>query len=330
MENINIFLESSTIHGLTYLSTSRKYARLFWIIVVIAGFSGAGVLIYQSFDSWAEGPVKTTIETLPITEIKFPKVTVCPPKNTYTDLNYDLRMTENMNLDNDTRNELANYGTKMLYEHLSNETLRNLSKLNDDDRYYNWYHGYTQIQLYNFNFGQGVGYYYVRTAAASGTIFTQYFGDKFDVDKVEPRITYYVEVYPPDSVKRNRNITLHMNIEKLSMKGLSTGRDKLSWGCCAEINADITQTSKNHTPPGTSTKELNFMRSVIHADVIEQTLQMMPGFKLSWHYSGMVVESLATYHDSHDTKAFVRKGSIRHANNFKCTLKSFLEITDPE
>ena len=103
MEKLNTFLESSTIHGLSYIAAGRKYVRLFWILVVIGGFSGAGVIIYQSFQSWADSPVTTTIETQPISEITFPKVTVCPPKNTYTDLNYDLMMTENMTVDNDTR-----------------------------------------------------------------------------------------------------------------------------------------------------------------------------------------------------------------------------------
>ena len=98
MEGVNIFLESSTIHGLTHIYTTRKYARLFWSLVVITGFIIASLLIKESFHSWSESPVKTTIETLPISEIKFPKVTVCPPKNTFTDLNYDLMMTENITL----------------------------------------------------------------------------------------------------------------------------------------------------------------------------------------------------------------------------------------
>ena len=70
--------------------------RILWISIVLAGFTGAGVLNYQSFQDWNESPVKTSIETLPITETEtiFSKVTVCP-KNAYTDLNYDLMMTEN-------------------------------------------------------------------------------------------------------------------------------------------------------------------------------------------------------------------------------------------
>ena len=109
MENIRNFLESSSINGLNHISATRKQVRLFWISVVILGFTGAGVIIYQSFRAWDESPIKTTIETRPIREITFPKVTVCPPKNTYTEFNYDLMMTSNMTFDNDNREKLANF-----------------------------------------------------------------------------------------------------------------------------------------------------------------------------------------------------------------------------
>ena len=160
MENITNFLESSTIHGLAHIATGRKNVKLFWTLVVIAGFTGACVLIQTSFQSWADSPVKTTVETLSITELTFPKVTVCPPKNTYTDLNYDLMMTENMTLDNDTRQELAQYAVEMLYDHLYDNIIRNLSKLREKDRFYNWYQGYTELEFtfYDSFYGR-VNYY---------------------------------------------------------------------------------------------------------------------------------------------------------------------------
>ena len=99
MDHLKSFFESSTIHGLANIAQGKRFVRLFWIAVVISGFTGAGFLIHQSFQSWIESPVKTTVEAHPITNIKFPKVTVCPPKNTYTDLNYDLLMAENMTLE---------------------------------------------------------------------------------------------------------------------------------------------------------------------------------------------------------------------------------------
>ena len=147
MGSIKEFFESSTIHGLQYIATTRKIVKLLWILVIVAGFSGAGVLINQSFQAWDESPVKTTIETLPITEITLPKVTVCPPKNTFTNLNYDLMMLENMTLDNDTRTELMEYAVGLIQEHVYNDLMSNLSLVKYDNRYLNWYNGTTRIEL---------------------------------------------------------------------------------------------------------------------------------------------------------------------------------------
>ena len=44
--------------------------------VVAAGFTIAAVLIKGSFDNWADNQIATTIETLPISAVTFPKVCV--------------------------------------------------------------------------------------------------------------------------------------------------------------------------------------------------------------------------------------------------------------
>ena len=124
MEDIKNFLESSTIHGLAYISSSKKICRVFWILVVIFGIFLSFVWIYISCKKWEESPVTTTISNHPITDINFPKVTVCPPKHTYTDLNFDLMMTENMTLlDNITRNELLNNALQMLQNQMKKSRL---------------------------------------------------------------------------------------------------------------------------------------------------------------------------------------------------------------
>ena len=241
---VSNFLESSTIHGLAHIATGRKYMRLIWILIVIGGFTGAVVMIYESFQSWADSPVKTTIETLPITDLTFPKVTVCPPKNTYTDLNYDLMMTENMTLDNDTRQELANYAVELLHDQLYDDIKRNMSKLEDNDRFYNWYHGYTEIKVPYYKYYRVN--YNVKTGAIYGSVTTQYLGEEFDTAKVED-LYYRVFVYPPASVKYNPNVTLHIDVEKVSLEDLSSGKDKLyveGTGTMME-----THRSFNYSPP---------------------------------------------------------------------------------
>ena len=246
MKEFQVFLESSTIHGLAYIATGRKYVRLFWIVVVIVGFTGSGALIYKSFQSWADSPVKTTIETLPITEITFPKVSVCPPKNTYTDLNYDLMMTENMTLDRDTRQELKTYAAKLLYDHLYEDIMTNLSKLEDAGRYYNWYHGYTQMIPSGTGSYNSLPNYEVYTGATSGTISTKHFGEKFNASKVEKDLHYYVRIYPVGEYYYE--YTLNFEIKKISMTGLSTGKDSFEMDS-GKVSTSINERNKSYTPP---------------------------------------------------------------------------------
>ena len=207
MGEITTFLESSTIHGLVYISTTRRFIRLFWISVVIAGFIGSGVMIHNSVKDWEESPVKTTIETLPIKDIFLPKVTVCPPKNTFTNLNYDLMRMENLTLDNATRDELTKYAVQLLQEHVYDEVIRNLSLIEENNRYYNWYRGYTQFQLPYWAQSSTCSstsmcsdfrlYYYIDTKATSGSFSTKFFGEKFNSSKVEQDLIYMLHIFPP-------------------------------------------------------------------------------------------------------------------------------------
>ena len=118
MESFKQFLETASIDGLNHISSTRRWIRLFWITLLAMGFIVSGVLIWESFQSWEDNPVRTTTKTVAMKEIKFPKLTVCPPKNTFTDINYDLMLTENVTLTNETKNELYEYVVAMIDEHV--------------------------------------------------------------------------------------------------------------------------------------------------------------------------------------------------------------------
>ena len=139
MENIKLFLETSTIHGLSYISTTRRLVRIFWILIVMTGFTGAGILIYQSFQDWTDNPITTTIETVPIKEVAFPKITVCPPKNTFLDLNYYFSTVDNMTMTEKTNIQLlenfAQHFQTKDFETLSNK----ISLFMESNAYFNWY-----------------------------------------------------------------------------------------------------------------------------------------------------------------------------------------------
>ena len=305
MDVIRDFLESSTIHGLNFLSKTRSNVKIFWVLVVVTGFSGAGIIIYQSFQDWHENPVTTTLETRPITEITFPKVTVCPPKDTFTDLNYDLMRTENMTLDNETRNELTIYALELLYDKLYDTIMSNLSRLEENDRYYNWYHGYTDITLptkYEI-----VGYR-LTTYALSGNISTKYFGQRFDAEKVEMDISYVIYITPPEKIQNATNATLHISIEKVSLTELSRGWDLFSIYWYDEVDPKGRYVYKNFTPPGKTSKYTNLYRKRLKvADLEKQDITEMPGFRITWYYSGIGEKQVDHQpEDSDFTKLFVR------------------------
>ena len=66
-------------------------------------------------------------------DIRFPHMTVCPPEDTYTNLNYDLINIKNGTLDVKQRNELLTYTLKLLHEPFFNVILHNQSILLEEN-----------------------------------------------------------------------------------------------------------------------------------------------------------------------------------------------------
>ena len=81
METVRNFLESSSICGLSHISTSNSKAeKVFWVVVVLASVTMTGYLTTEAFVEWSLYPISTTTETFPITEVTFPRIVVCPPQ----------------------------------------------------------------------------------------------------------------------------------------------------------------------------------------------------------------------------------------------------------
>ena len=286
MQGVRTYLESSTIHGLSYISTTRKCSRIFWVVIVIAGFSLAGELIYDAFQSWALSPISTSEQTLQMEQIKFPKVTVCPPKNTFTDLNYDLMQSEN--IEDFDRAQLKDF----IFDFIDNHVfMDDLNKLQEDKRFYNWYYGYSQLTIRSKEMNNWVVgsvsdlQYRIDTSAKSGVIFTQYWGEPYNARLVEKSISYRVIIKPPKNTLNLETLVFHYQIEIVSLRGLMrVSQDKY------EINRniieeDLTFITNNITSPvGDFIFDVN--RNVEKENLNDQTLSTMPGFKLTWWFTG--------------------------------------------
>ena len=292
MENFRNFLESSTIHGLAHIATGRKYVRLFWTLVVIVGFTGAGVLIYQSFQAWADSPVTTNVEIVPITDFTFPKVTVCPPKNTYTDLNYDLMKTSNMVLENDTRKELADYVISLFEKEKYENMMKTLNFIQDTYKFRDWYSGARHIHLQS---DEDIISYNMKNTALDGEISTQNFGEAFEADKIfRPEHTVHITHVIPDRHRLKQIPGLSVN-KKLPGMGIYVEAKKTS------LNRRFIDELVVHKNIVTDTFNWTFYlgkddpkklvigsykrQALTDEDINEMSMDTMPGFHVRWAYS---------------------------------------------
>ena len=311
MEGARTFLETSTIHGFSYIATSRKYARLFWIVIVSFGFTTAGYLIHKSFQSWAESPVKTTIETFPISKIRFPKVTVCPPKNSFTDLNYDLMMADNISLTDEMKDELYEFAWESIEEYLGLIKLYNFQERN---QVYNWYFGFSKVSI---PFGFTYPTHLIETSAISGAVFTNYFGEQFNSNLVLKKIHYKVRVFMPESIVENENVTLHMKLEKNSIKGVDCKTENYITRGFQDVTCANGSTFYNNiTYPFSFLKEyygyfasFELKRNINSQEFANVSMNLMPGFRFSWWYAGTGdnLTPQPKFRNDETNKQFVRK-----------------------
>ena len=72
---------------------------------------------------------------------------VCPPKNSMTNLNYDLENLANMTLDNKTRNDLAKFAIQQVADFHYEDIIKQMRFFLEENKYYNWYHGFSEVDL---------------------------------------------------------------------------------------------------------------------------------------------------------------------------------------
>ena len=265
-------------------------SRVFWIMIVVTGFSLAGVLIKEAFNMWDEAPISSDIETLPLTKITLPKVTVCPPRNTYTNLNYDLMMTANMTVDNNTRNELIDFALELIQDETFKNFMSNLSLIEEENRFYNWYYAYTDLtfpywgypRMCNYNLNknlpecQNPTLLFNLKTKAFGTLTTKYFEQAIEKNMLQKDFQTIISIRPPRNVVGNNNISLYFEINKDILDGLDKFFDDNG-----NHYDGINTVFLNFTPPQ-QFYEFSYQRILSNFENLEMT--QMTGFRIKWYY----------------------------------------------
>ena len=270
------------------------------------GFSLASYLVNDSFANWSESPFKTTIETRPISELTFPKVTVCPPKNTFTDINYDLMMLENITLTVEQKNELLEITLNELHDQYYQDVImKNISEIDEENMFFNWYHGYTELKLPYWANGL---IYYIQTAATTGKIGTKYFGEKYNPGiRNAAKASFEIRIYTPEYAIYNTSFTLTLEIEKVS--GL--GKQTIYVSEYGFLDSEDQLVVINFTAP-VFKYSIRYQRDYSNEkeNIDTESHKKMPGFLLKWRYNlKLDAEAKYTderfYHENYEFRRFV-------------------------
>ena len=75
----NDFCESTTVHGLAYLTKNQHQStKAIWFVIVLSAFTVAAMFVTQTIDGYYTKFTSTTIETKSIQNYAFPAVTFYP------------------------------------------------------------------------------------------------------------------------------------------------------------------------------------------------------------------------------------------------------------
>ena len=197
-----------------------------------------------------------------------------------------LQFLENLKISEDVKKNIIDEAVKEVHDlYFENEVFANMSKLEEENRFINWYHGYTRIRMPYWN-SYGLKYN-IYTSATTGNFKTQYFGDKYDPDKIERKLYHMMKIYPPAHVVKNPNYTLTLEIEKVNMKVSGDSRDYMSvdWNI---LDSDQNNVVLNFTAPDEYIY-IELWRNVKSKEIETNiNLETMPGFSIRWSYNEYV------------------------------------------
>ena len=211
MLNFQEFLETSTIHGLPRIASSKELLlKIFWFLVIIIGFSLAGSYIHNALQDFEKEPFMTKIETFPISKLKFPSVTVCPPKGYYTNLNYDLAKLalaeEDKKLDENDSLELRELAQELILGNEINKVVEADHKLMMKKRYESWYNNLTKLVLPYDSIDNGMKYEVV-TSETVGEIKSPDYGLDFDEKTFMSKLYIDIVFYSPINIININDLT---------------------------------------------------------------------------------------------------------------------------
>ena len=238
--------------------------------------------------------MSTTIETRSISDLAFPGVVICPPKNSFTTLNPDLIRSDKNSWDQNTTRRLEEIFIEAMFDLNVENKYKTMSSFFEKDMFFNWYKGESMLEFPSIKKKSRWGLYqgYVtrfspQTSAVSGSFSTPYFGEIFHEEDFELGLFFYINIYVPDKERENGSISLVIDINYDI-----EGKKEYAYVSCSDtcssfemLNATEKKYKKEYSLKGDVFYIVSFVRR-IRRD--ESTYQRHTGMRVSWYYNDTV------------------------------------------
>ena len=244
----------------------------------------------QSFYNWEISPIATTLETTPIQQVTYPLIYVCPPRNTFTNLNYDLENVPDERLEPNFVNELVRLVDEKIQDAELEKTLVELDTFEEKNKFQNWYLGLSELALprYYYIFGYLKHTIAYTTTASSGTVSSPFFRRIFN-EKNFYFIVHYNFVFNNllSLINEDRILNLNLDIDTKETEGgsesfsLTLGAKKESY----KLTGPMTKALSLKSSDNITDIHLTFQRDFHFAHVEKWSTRRMTGIKIEWYFS---------------------------------------------
>ena len=154
-------------------------------------------MISKSYKEWQEHPIATSITTHPIEDLHFPKVTICPPRDSDTALYHDLVKLGNGTLSEEDRQTLKDAAKRLFLEEAHMEYVMKMtssSHMGNRDQILQGYH--SLLKPLN-----STNAFEIRMWNSNGTITTPWYGGDYVEEYYKEGKEMHVVLELPDDIK---------------------------------------------------------------------------------------------------------------------------------
>ena len=178
-----------------HVPLQTKLGKALWSVIVCLGFLAAGYLIHGSYSDWQETPIATTITTHSISNLAFPTITVCPPKDSVTPLYPDLIKAGNSSLTDEEKEQLKNAAARIFIELTHPEYIRAVIDAVNPSNIRQVYEGFQSFPQPYVDSG-----FTTKVWNTNGTLGTPRYGEDYDGDWYKTDQHYYIVLEFPDNI----------------------------------------------------------------------------------------------------------------------------------